>query len=80
MLEPHIGIEAETQYRIQRQLSRRPGPRSPAPAAGTRWPPGSAGWPTCWTTEPARTHGSARKNARVGGVRNASRPRGASSP
>ena len=23
MLEPHVGIEAETQYRIQRQLSRR---------------------------------------------------------
>ena len=29
MLEPHIGIEAETQYRIQRQLARRPRPEVP---------------------------------------------------
>ena len=31
MLEPHIGIEAESQYRIQRQLSRRPRPEVPGP-------------------------------------------------
>ena len=31
MLEPHIGIEAETQYRIQRQLSRRPRAEVPGP-------------------------------------------------
>ena len=31
MLEPHIGIEAETQYRIQRQLGRRPKAEVPGP-------------------------------------------------
>ena len=31
MLEPHVGIEAETQYRIQRQLARRPRPTVPGP-------------------------------------------------
>ena len=31
MLEPHIGIEAETQYRIQRQLDRRPRAEVPGP-------------------------------------------------
>ena len=31
MLEPHFGIEAENQYRIQRQLGRRPRAIVPGP-------------------------------------------------
>ena len=40
MLEPHVGIEAETQYRIERQLSPPPAPQRPRPP-----PPARAGPP-----------------------------------
>jgi hypothetical protein len=31
MIEPHVGIEAEAQYRIERQLNRRPRAVVPGP-------------------------------------------------
>ena len=31
MFEPHVGIEAEAQYRIERQLGRRPRATGPGP-------------------------------------------------
>ena len=70
MLEPHIGIEAETEYRINRQLNRRPRAVMPGPrrrhALARRF----------------RRLADVRTTSTTGGrgVRTASPPTGASSP